>query len=106
MSITITAPTSSDITTVNAKIGLQDYALRVSKASEQEVNEAIALVSQRFDAVSKAGKISNPERIAVMVALNLAVEMNKNKQVPAVGFDFPNTDIASLRQHIGQILKN
>jgi cell division protein ZapA (FtsZ GTPase activity inhibitor) len=81
--------------------------LRVSKASESEVVDAIQMVTDRFNTVLKAGKISNPERIAVMVALNLAVELNKTKQAlaPATIFEFPNTDIATLRQHIGHLLK-
>jgi cell division protein ZapA (FtsZ GTPase activity inhibitor) len=99
----MTTPTNT--ATVKAKIGSQDYALRVSKASENEVIDAIGIVSARFDAVVKAGKISNPERIAVMVALNLAVELNKTKHASVPGFEFPNTDIATLRQHIGHVLK-
>lgn len=102
MTTTITPPNTA---TVKAKIGMQDYALRVSKASENEVIDAVAMVTTRFDAVIKAGKINNPERVAVMVALNLAVELNKTKNAPVPGFEFPNTDIASLRQHIGHILK-
>ncbi len=102
----MTTTATKETIVVKAKVGEQEYALRVSKASEHEVQDAVAMVSGRFQAVLKAGKISNPERIAVMVALNLAVELNKAKQAPAPGFDFPNTDIASLRQHIGHILKN
>jgi cell division protein ZapA (FtsZ GTPase activity inhibitor) len=99
----MTTPTNT--ATVKAKIGSQDYSLRVSKASESEVIDAIAMVTARFDAVLKTGKISNHERIAVMVALNLAVELNKTKHAPLPGFEFPNTDIATLRQHIGHVLK-
>jgi cell division protein ZapA (FtsZ GTPase activity inhibitor) len=97
--------TPTDTITIKAKVGAQDYSLRVSKTSEAEVNDAVALVSERFQTILSAGKISNPERIAVMVALNLAVEMNKSKNTPVPGFDFPNTDIATLRQHIGHLLK-
>ncbi len=91
--------------TVKTKIGTQEYALRVSKASEREVSDAVDMVSNRFQAVLNAGKITNHERIAVMVALNLAVELNKTKKAPLQGFDFPDTDIASLRQHIGHVLR-
>ena len=98
-------PDSPATSTVKAKIGQQDYALRVSKASEQDVLDAIGTVNTRFQAIQKAGKITNPERIAVMVALNLAVELSKSKSAPVPGFEFPNTDIATLRQHIGHILK-
>lgn len=99
----MSAPT--DTLTLKAKVGAQDYALRVTRASEDEVKQAIDMVSERFNAIASAGKVTNPERIAVMVALNLAAELNKLKSAPAPGFDFPNTDIASLRHHIGQVLR-
>jgi cell division protein ZapA len=95
----------NDTITIKAKVGMQDYSLRVSKGSENELHDAVNLVTERFQAIQNNGKITNPERIAVMVALNLAVEMNKAKHAPVPGFDFPNTDIASLRQHIGHLLK-
>jgi cell division protein ZapA (FtsZ GTPase activity inhibitor) len=95
----------NDTITVKAKVGLQEYALRVSKDTEPELHAAVNLVSDRFQAILGAGKITNPERIAVMVALNLAVELNKSKNTSLPGFDFPNTDVASLRAHIGQLLK-
>ncbi len=95
----------NDTTTIKAKVGAQEYSLRVSKGTEHELHDAVALVTERFQAIQASGKITNPERIAVMVALNLAVEMNKAKHAPVPGFDFPNTDIASLRQHIGHLLK-
>jgi cell division protein ZapA (FtsZ GTPase activity inhibitor) len=100
----MTTPTNDTIT-VKAKVGSQEYSLRVSKSSESELHAAVALVSDRFQSILGTGKITNPERIAVMVALNLAVEMNKLKAAPVPGFDFPNTDIATLREHIGHLLK-
>jgi cell division protein ZapA len=96
---------TTDTLTLKAKVGTQDYSLRVTRASEEEVKLAIEMVTERFNAISASGKVLNPERIAVMVALNLAAELNKLKTAPAPGFDFPNTDIASLRQHIGQVLR-
>jgi cell division protein ZapA (FtsZ GTPase activity inhibitor) len=95
----------NDTVTVKAKVGLQEYALRVSRDTEPELHAAVTLVSERFNAILSAGKITNPERIAVMVALNLAVEVNKSTSTAVPGFDFPNTDIASLRKHIGHLLK-
>jgi cell division protein ZapA (FtsZ GTPase activity inhibitor) len=96
---------ATDTITVKAKVGSQEYALRVNKNGESELHAAVALVTERFIAIQATGKITNPERIAVMVALNLAVEMNKSKATPVPGFDFPNTDISTLRQHIAQLIK-
>ncbi len=96
---------ANDTITVKAKVGSQEYALRVSKQSEPELHNAVQLVTERFNAILAGGKITNPERIAVMVALNLAVEMHKLQETPVPGFEFPNTDIASLRKHIGHLLR-
>lgn len=104
MSTFVNTTTTPETITVKAKVGSQEYSLRVSKDAQDDLHKAVALVTERYQAVAASGKVTNPERIAVMVALNLAVEMNKAKQAPTQGFDFPNTDIATLRQHIGQIL--
>jgi cell division protein ZapA (FtsZ GTPase activity inhibitor) len=95
----------NDSITIKAKVGSQDYSLRVSRSSEQELHAAVAMVTERFQAILSGGKITNPERIAVMVALNLAAEISRAKNATVPGFDFPNTDVASLRQHIGHLLK-
>lgn len=98
--------TPTPTTTIKATVGGQEYALRVSKDTEPEVNQAIEMVNQRFNSILSTGKIASPERIAVMVALNLAVELNKAKSAPSAGFDFPNTDMAGLRQGINHLLKS
>jgi cell division protein ZapA (FtsZ GTPase activity inhibitor) len=98
--------TSPDTVTLKATVGAQQYSLRVGKETEPEVNQAIAMVNDRFNAILNAGKIASPERIAVMVALNLAVELNKAKSAPSVGFDFPNTNVASLRENISHLLRS
>ena len=101
---TVSAPTQTSIT-VKATVGQNDYTLRVPESGVGDLNEAVELVNKRFNGIAAQGKIKDTERIAVMVALNLAAELNKLKAAPAPGFDFPNTDIASLRKHIGQALR-
>ena len=91
--------------TLKATVGQNDYTLRVPESGVNDLNEAVALVNKRFNAILGQGKVKDTERIAVMVALNLAAELNKIKNSPSPGFDFPNTDIASLRQQIGQALR-
>ena len=92
--------------TIKASIGLKEYSLRVNQASENDLNDAVALINSRFNSILSAGKVKDPERIAIMVALNLAAELNKLKQSPPPGFDFPDTDIASMRSSIGQALRS
>ena len=91
---------------VKAKIGSHEYSLRVPSTSSNEVQTAIDLVHKRFEATKAQGKTQNPERIAIMVALNLAVELNalKTTAAPMSPQDFPDTDIRSMREQIGAIL--
>jgi cell division protein ZapA (FtsZ GTPase activity inhibitor) len=91
---------------VKAKIGSHEYSLRVPSTSHADVQSAVDLVHKRFEATKALGKTQNPERIAVMVALNLAVELNtlKTSIAPPEVQDFPDTDIRSMREQIGAIL--
>lgn len=91
---------------VKAKIGSHDYSLRVPSTSFREVQAAIDLVHKRFEATKSLGKTQNPERIAVMVALNLAMELNglKANTTAVSPQDFPDTDIRSVREQINAIL--
>jgi cell division protein ZapA (FtsZ GTPase activity inhibitor) len=91
---------------VKAKIGSHEYSLRVPSANSSEVQSAIDLVHKRFEATKNSGKTQNPERIAIMVALNLAMELNslKTSAAPPSPQDFPDTDIRTMREQIGAIL--
>ena len=97
--------TPTNTVTVKATVGKQEYSLRVAPEAVEDLNRAVALVNKRFNAIVQAGKVKDAERIAVMVSLNLAAEINKLKDAPAPGFHFPNTDVGSLRQHISQALR-
>ncbi|MEY3996115.1 MAG: Cell division protein ZapA [Pseudomonadota bacterium] len=72
--------TSADNNLVHIQIGEQTYALRIHSGNQAEVNAAITMVSEGFKSITASGKINNPERIAVMVALNIAMESQKYKQ--------------------------
>lgn len=91
---------------VKAKIGSHEYSLRVPSTSSAEVQTAIDLVHKRFEATKAQGKTQNPERIAIMVALNLAVELNalKSSASPVSPQDFPDTDIRTMREQISAVL--
>jgi cell division protein ZapA (FtsZ GTPase activity inhibitor) len=66
-------------TIIQADIGEQSYTLRIAPNSGLNVDEAIAAVSARYQAVLQAGEVINPERIAIMVALNIAMEAQQLK---------------------------
>lgn len=91
---------------VKAKIGSHEYTLRVPASNQIEVQAAIDLVHKRFEATRASGKTQNPERIAVMVALNLANELNtlKANAINPEIQDFPDTDVRTVREQISAIL--
>jgi cell division protein ZapA (FtsZ GTPase activity inhibitor) len=72
-------PTENNL--IHTQIGEQTYALRIHSGNQAEVTAAIQMVSDGFKTIAASGKITNPERIAVMVALNIAMEAQKYKQV-------------------------
>ncbi len=101
---------------INANIGGQNYVLRVASNSGLNVNEAIDMVCDRFQAILAAGNVTHPERIAIMVALNIAMEtqklqdeLNQTKQallrLQAASTAFPSTEISHVHQHIGEVLQ-
>ena len=91
---------------VRAKIGSHEYTLRVPSNNAQQVQSAIDLVHKKFESTKALGKTQNPERIAIMVALNLALELGtlKASAAPPPLQDFPNTDIRTMREQIGAAL--
>lgn len=64
---------------IQVQIGEQTYALRIHSGNQHEVNTAISMVSEGFKQIAASGKITNPERIAIMLALNIAMEAQKYK---------------------------
>lgn len=60
---------------IDVKILDRDYRLAVSEPERDRLLEAVRLVDSRMRAIRDSGKISGLERIAVMVALQLANEM-------------------------------
>jgi cell division protein ZapA (FtsZ GTPase activity inhibitor) len=105
---------ANEHTIINTHIGEQSYALRVASNNGLNVDDAITMVSDRFQAILAAGNVSNPERIAIMVALNIAMaaqklqgELNQAKQDLAAlqHTQIPSTEISHLHQHIGHVLQ-
>lgn len=53
----------------------RDYSLACQPSEREALMAAVKLVDQRMNAVKNAGKLAGNERIAVMAAIQIALEM-------------------------------
>ena len=53
----------------------RDYSLACQPSEREGLMAAVKLVDQRMNAVKNAGKLAGNERIAVMAAIQIALEM-------------------------------
>lgn len=60
---------------IEVRILDRDYRLAVSDSGRSQLLEAVRMVDDRMRSIRDAGKILAPDRIAVIVALQLAGEM-------------------------------
>jgi cell division protein ZapA len=60
---------------INVKILDRDYKLAVSEEDKDRLESAAKLVDTRMRSIRDSGKVSGQDRIAVMVALQLAHEL-------------------------------
>ncbi|MFM2399250.1 MAG: hypothetical protein RL341_1407 [Pseudomonadota bacterium] len=79
-----------------AQIMGRDYQLACTAEEKANLLDAVKMVDERMAAVQAAGKVKSADRIAVMVALNLAVELLGSK---ALG----DMDIGELKRKIDRV---
>lgn len=79
----------------------QNYLLGCAQGAEQELLSAVRIVDQEMCNIRDGGKLRARERIAVLAALNLAVNMNKkNQQLPLVpSLDTQSVDISNFQSN-------
>jgi cell division protein ZapA len=79
-----------------AKIMGRDYQLACTAEEKSNLQDAVKMVDARMQAVQASGKVKSADRIAVMVALNLAVEL-----LGAKGLD--GMEVGELKRKIDRI---
>lgn len=60
---------------IDVRILDRDYKLAVSPEQRERLLEAVAMVDQRMRSIRDSGRVAGVDRIAVMVALQLANEL-------------------------------
>jgi cell division protein ZapA len=68
---------------VAANILGQAYMLGCPEGSEAQLHAAVAVVDREMSAIRDSGKVKARERIAVLAALNLALQRVEAAQAPA-----------------------
>jgi cell division protein ZapA len=102
-------------TTLDIALLGRDYKVACKRGEEAELEAAVAFLDRRMREIREGSKLSSPERIAVMAALNLAHEMQRGRSAPTAErvaaappaiIDAPaaRRRIASMRSAIDQAL--
>ena len=78
----------------------KDYRIACEPGAEDELISASRLLDSRMREVRNSGKVIGTDRIAVMVALNLAHELLKEKSDQDSATSSSNKRIRSLRERI------
>jgi cell division protein ZapA len=64
---------------LNVQIMGRDYQLACTPEEKANLLGAVKMVDERMATIQRSGKVKSADRIAVMVALNLAVELLNTK---------------------------
>ncbi len=93
----------------------RDYKVACKPGEEAELRDAVAFLDRRMREIRESSKTTSTERIAVMAALNLAHEMQRQRTHPPAGQEAAAPSalvdavaarrrIASMRSAIDQVL--
>jgi cell division protein ZapA len=82
-------PPSERAVTLDVTLLGRDYKVACNEGERAELMDAVAFLERRLQEVRAAGKVNGAERIAVMVALNLAHELLRARAMPATGQPSP-----------------
>jgi cell division protein ZapA len=72
---------------LNVQIMGRDYQLACTPEERPRLLDAVKMVDERMAGIQRSGKVKSADRIAVMVALNLAVELLNNKGSSSIDTD-------------------
>ncbi len=79
----------------------RDYRVACRDGEQAELRDAVAFLETRMRAIRDGSKSSSVERVAVMAALNLAHDFQRERAAPPVASAAPgDIDVAALRRRI------
>jgi cell division protein ZapA len=109
------APPGEATVTLDVSLLGRDYKFACKVGEEAELRDAVEFLDRRMRDIRETSKTHSAERIAVMAALNLAHEFQRNRALPTTEpaaksspalIDAPGARrrIASMRSAIDQVL--
>jgi cell division protein ZapA len=81
---------------LNVQIMGRDYQLACTPEEKANLLGAVKIVDERMAGIQRSGKVKSADRIAVMVALNLAVELLNTKGLSGM-------DMGELKRKIERV---
>lgn len=92
--------------TLDVVIMGRTYKVSCADDEREELLQAVAYIDQKMNEIREAGRINQPERIAVMAALNIAHELLSTKV--SGGFDFAHLKrrIDSMQSILDEVLQS
>jgi cell division protein ZapA len=94
----------SEVSRVSVRILEKDYFIACPQEERADLLDAAQLLNQRMREVRETGKVIGTDRIAVMVALNLANDMLKLKSRSTGVDDSLLPRVRSLREKVDRSL--
>jgi cell division protein ZapA len=84
----------------------KDYKIACDPDERDELIDSAEELDQKMRKIRDSGRVSSPDRIAVMAALNLAHELRLVKNQNAVLTQSLNESLADMAQKIENVLEN
>jgi cell division protein ZapA len=96
-----TAGTGARMATLDVALLGRNYKIACQEGEQAELRDAVAFLETRMREIRDASKSSSVERIAVMAALNLAHDFQRERATPPVAPVAPESiDVSALRRRI------
>lgn len=88
---------------VTVNIYSRSYRLAVSTGEEALIQRCADIVDKQMKAIREGGKVINQDQIAVLAALEVAYEANKNVQKNSTDAQRSAAEIARLKARIAEL---
>ncbi len=96
-----TTGTGERMATLDVSLLGRDYKVACREGEQAELRDAVAFLETRMREIRDGSKSSSVERIAVMAALNLAHDFQRERAAPpAAPVAAENIDLSTLRRRI------
>jgi cell division protein ZapA len=98
------APTGGPMVTLDVSLLGREYKFACKEGEEAELREAVEFLDRRMREIRESGKTNSTERIAVMAALNLAHDFQRDRSSlsaePAANASSTSIDAPAARRRI------